>query len=67
MEQPDRFVLSANLIQAVLNYMGTKPYNEVGQIINAIHAQVGPQLPPPPPPEEKADDQESGESETASV
>lgn len=54
MEQPDRFVLSANLIQAILNYMVSKPYSEVGQMINAIQAQVAPQLPPPPPEESAA-------------
>jgi hypothetical protein len=36
--------LSLDLVNAILQYMGTRPYNEVFQIVNAIN-QVGiPQL-----------------------
>lgn len=45
MEQPDRFVLSANLINAILNYMSSKPYAEVAPIVNGLHSQLAPQLP----------------------
>jgi len=32
--------LSLDLVNAILQYMGTRPYNEVFQIVNAIN-QVG--------------------------
>ena len=48
---PDRFVLSANLVSALIQYLGTKPYNEVAPMLNGIHSQIAPQLPPPEPEE----------------
>ena len=46
---PDRFVLSANLVSALIQYLGRKPYEEVAPLLNAIHGQIAPQLPPPEP------------------
>lgn len=48
---PDRFVLSANLVSAIIQYLGSKAYNEVAPILNGIHSQIAPQLPPPEPEE----------------
>ena len=48
---PDRFVLSTNLVSALIQYLGTKPYNEVAPMLNGIHSQIAPQLPPPEPEE----------------
>jgi hypothetical protein len=53
-QQVDRFVLSANLVGAIIQYMGARPYNEVAPILNGIHQQIGPQLPPPQPEESAA-------------
>lgn len=32
--------LSPELVQAILNYLATKPYGEVFQLINAIQAEA---------------------------
>jgi hypothetical protein len=47
-QQVDRFVLSSNLVAAIIQYMGSRPYNEVAPVLNTIHQQIAPQLPPPP-------------------
>ena len=39
--------VSLQLVNGILNYLGTKPYGEVFQIVNAIHAEVQPQIPMP--------------------
>ena len=39
--------VSLQLINGILQYLGTKPYGEVFQIVNAIHAEVQPQIPMP--------------------
>ena len=39
--------VSLQLMNGVLQYLGTKPYGEVFQIVNAIHAEVQPQIPMP--------------------
>lgn len=36
--------VSLQLMNGVLNYLGTKPYGEVFQIVNAIHGEVQPQI-----------------------
>jgi hypothetical protein len=35
------------LVNGILQYLATRPYGEVFQIVNAIHAEVQPQLPMP--------------------
>jgi hypothetical protein len=39
--------VSLQLVNGILQYLGTKPYGEVFQIVNAIHAEVQPQIPMP--------------------
>jgi len=36
--------VSLQLMNGILNYLGTKPYGEVFQIVNAIHGEVQPQI-----------------------
>jgi hypothetical protein len=44
--------LTLNLINATLNYLGTRPYGEVYQLVQEIQAQAIPQVPTPNPAEE---------------
>ena len=44
--------LTLNLVNATLNYLGTRPYGEVFQLIQEIQAQAIPQVPTPNPAEE---------------
>ena len=46
--------LSLSLVNAVLQYLGTRPYGEVFQIVQEIQAQAIPQVPTPNPAEEPA-------------
>jgi hypothetical protein len=39
--------MSLQLVNGILQYLGTKPYGEVFQIVNAVHAEVQPQIPMP--------------------
>ena len=39
--------LSLNLINGILQYLGTKPYQETFQLIQAIQEQAIPQMPMP--------------------
>lgn len=39
--------VSLPLVNGILQYLGTRPYGEVFQIVNAIHAEVQPQIPMP--------------------
>jgi len=39
--------LSLQLVNGILQYLGTRPYGEVFQIVNAIHGEVQPQIPAP--------------------
>ena len=39
--------VSMQLMNGILQYLGTKPYGEVFQIVNAVHAEVQPQIPMP--------------------
>jgi hypothetical protein len=41
-----KITLTLDLINATLQYLNTRPYGEVFQIISAIHEQAIPQLPP---------------------
>lgn len=36
--------LTVDLVNAILGYLGTKPFTEVAQLINAIQTQVAPQI-----------------------
>ena len=39
--------ISLQLVNGILQYLGTRPYGEVFQVVNAIHAEVQPQIPMP--------------------
>lgn len=43
----DEVKVSLQLVNGILQYLGTRPYGEVFQIVNAIHAEVQPQIPMP--------------------
>jgi hypothetical protein len=43
--------LSLSLVQGILGYLGTKPYQETYQIIQSLQAQVIPQMPAQEAPE----------------
>jgi hypothetical protein len=46
--------LTLNLVNAVLQYLGTRPYQEVFPLVQEIQAQAVPQIPVPTPAEESA-------------
>ena len=46
--------LTLNLVNGILQYLGTRPYGEVFQIVQEIQAQAIPQVPTPNPAEEPA-------------
>jgi hypothetical protein len=39
--------VSLPLVNGILQYLGTRPFSEVFQLVNAIHAEVQPQIPMP--------------------
>jgi hypothetical protein len=39
--------MSLQLVNGILQYLGTRPYGEVFQVVNAVHAEVQPQIPMP--------------------
>jgi hypothetical protein len=39
--------VSLPLINGILGYLGSRPYGEVFQLVNAIHGEVQPQIPMP--------------------
>lgn len=41
---PKTLNLSTELVNAILQYLGTRPFQEVTQIISAIQAEAGPQV-----------------------
>ncbi len=43
----DEVKMSLQLVNGILQYLGTRPYGEVFQIVNAIHGEVQPQIPMP--------------------
>lgn len=47
--QDQDVTLKLSLINAVLNYLGTRPYGEVFQIVQEIQAQAAPQVKAPEP------------------
>lgn len=48
--------LSLPLVNAVLQYLGSRPYGDVFQLVQAIQAQAAPQVAPA---EESSDEQEA--------
>jgi len=43
----DKITLSINLINQVMGYLGTRPYQEVFQLVEAMQAEAKAQTPPP--------------------
>ena len=41
---PKTLILSTDLINAVLQYLGTRPFQEVAQLINGLQSEAGPQV-----------------------
>lgn len=41
---PKTLTLSTDLINAVLQYLGTRPFQEVAQLINGLQSEAGPQV-----------------------
>jgi hypothetical protein len=46
--------LTLNLVNGILQYLGTRPYQEVFPLVQEIQAQAIPQIPVPAPAEETA-------------
>lgn len=42
--QDQDVALKLSLINGLLNYLGTRPYAEVANVIQAVHDQVAPQI-----------------------
>ena len=42
---PEKINLSTNLVNAVLQYLGSQPYVNVAQLIEAVRAEASPQMP----------------------
>ena len=42
---PEKLELSTNLVNNILGYLGSQPYQSVAGLINAIQQEVTPQLP----------------------
>lgn len=42
---PDKIELSINIVNAVLNYLGKQPFEQVAPLINAIQQEASPQIP----------------------
>lgn len=40
----EHFTLKTETLNAILGYLGTRPYQEVSRIITAIYAETNPQL-----------------------
>ena len=49
--------LKLSLINGLLNYLGTRPYGEVFQLVGALHNEVQPQIQVPTDAEKPADAQ----------
>lgn len=43
-QMPKTLSLSTELVNAVLQYLGTRPFQEVNQLINGIQSEAGPQV-----------------------
>lgn len=46
--------LTLNLVNGILQYLGTRPYQEVFPLVQEIQAQAIPQIPTPNPADEPA-------------
>lgn len=51
MNPETKIELTLGLVNGVLQYLGTRPYGEVFQIVQEIQTQAGPQVPTPKPAE----------------
>lgn len=49
MQKDTKVQVTLDLINGVLQYLGTRPYQEVFALVQEIHAQVIPQVPTPTP------------------
>ena len=45
----DKLSLSINLVNQVMGYLGTRPYQEVFQLVDAMQAEAKAQAPAPAP------------------
>jgi len=43
----DKIVLSINLVNQIMGYLGTRPYQEVFQLVDAIQSAAKEQIPAP--------------------
>jgi len=41
---PKTLTFSTDLINSVLQYLGTRPFQEVAQLINGLQSEAGPQV-----------------------
>ena len=41
---PKTLTVSTELLNAVLQYLGSRPFQEVAQLINGLQAEAGPQV-----------------------
>ena len=41
---PKTLTISTELLNAVLQYLGTRPFQEVTQLINGLQSEAGPQV-----------------------
>ena len=53
----DQIKLSVQTLNMIMGYLGTKPYQEVFQVIEAVQKEVASQQQPPAPPTVKETDQ----------
>ena len=50
---PEHISLSTNLVNAIMQYLGSKPFAEVNTLIQAIQSEAGPQVPQAEAPSEE--------------
>ena len=48
----DKLQISSQLLNAIIGYLGTRPYQEVYQMVQALQNEVANQPAPPAPPQE---------------
>jgi hypothetical protein len=51
----DKITLSINLVNQVMGYLGTRPYQEVFQLVEGLQAEAKAQTPAPAPAEVPAE------------
>lgn len=54
LNQNTPITLTLGLVNALLQYLGTRPYAEVFPLVQEVHAQAMPQVPTPDPAAEPA-------------